>query len=139
MRKLPPRISFYSLEIMAKTAYGEARGEGQKGMEAVAHVILNRALKPKRHGQSVASVCLKPWQFSCWNRGDSNRKKLLMLIDMDDEKFRESWLACLTAMTSDDTTKGSDHYLVTGTNASWIEGRMAAITIGNHKFYNDIP
>ena len=30
------------IEIMAKTIYGEARGEGEEGMEAVACVIMNR-------------------------------------------------------------------------------------------------
>ncbi len=31
------------LDIVAKTVWGEARGEGRKGMQAVAEVILNRA------------------------------------------------------------------------------------------------
>ena len=30
------------IEIMAKPIYGEARGEGEAGMEAVACVIMNR-------------------------------------------------------------------------------------------------
>ena len=35
-------MSNRDVEIMAKTIYGEARGEGAEGMEAVALVIINR-------------------------------------------------------------------------------------------------
>ena len=35
------------LDILARTLYGEARGEGTEGMEAVANVIMNRYRKPK--------------------------------------------------------------------------------------------
>ena len=55
------------VSIIAKTIYGEARGEGYVGMLAVATVIFNRARGDK---SLLAKVCLKPKQFSCWNSTD---------------------------------------------------------------------
>ena len=62
-------------EVLARTLYGEARGEGLPGIEAVACVILNRVAFAKARGRywwgnTVSQVCLKPGQFSCWNAGD---------------------------------------------------------------------
>ena len=34
-------------DVLARTLWAEARGEGQAGMEAVACVILNRAAHPR--------------------------------------------------------------------------------------------
>ena len=52
--------------ITAETIFAEARGEGREGMIAVASVIWNRA-----HGnpEKLETVCMAPWQFSCWNLG----------------------------------------------------------------------
>lgn len=52
--------------VVADTIYLEARGEGEKGMRAVASVIYNRA---KGKPENYEKVCLKPKQFSCWNLG----------------------------------------------------------------------
>ena len=143
MRELPENMTFHDLDIMAKTVYGEARGESPEGREAVAHVILNRTLKNggRRFGAGITEVCLSPWQFSCWNSGDPNARKLLALNSINDELFRICICTCLTAMKAEeDPTKGSDHYHVTGmSNVSWVAKRMAAMNIGNHSFYNDIP
>ncbi|MBC8157732.1 MAG: cell wall hydrolase, partial [Alphaproteobacteria bacterium] len=64
------------LDIMARTVWGEARGEDEIGKIAVAHVIKNRAKHPKWWGKTIMEVCLKPWQFSCWNKKDPNREKM---------------------------------------------------------------
>ena len=50
--------------VVADTLYLEARGEGERGLRAVASVIFNRA---KRTGKTFEAVCLAPRQFSCWN------------------------------------------------------------------------
>ena len=75
----PEVVSADDLDIAARTIWGEARGEGPEGMRAVAHVIANRATKGGWWGDTLWSVCLKPWQFSCWNLSDPNRQKLLDL------------------------------------------------------------
>ena len=56
---------------LAKTIYGEARGESIETMLAVGWVIRNR-LRLKRYGDTYKDVVLQPKQFSCWNKGDSN-------------------------------------------------------------------
>jgi len=51
-------------EVIARTIYDEARGEGLEGMKAVAAVILNRS---DGTPESMKEICLKPFQFSGWN------------------------------------------------------------------------
>lgn len=58
---------------LAKTIYGEARGESIETMLAVGWVIRNR-LQAKRYGDTYKDVVLQPKQFSCWNEDDPNYK-----------------------------------------------------------------
>ena len=131
------------VDILARTIWGEARGEGYKGMQAIASVILNRskyALSKKRGfwwGGDIVSVCLKPWQFSCWNKNDPNRKKLLTVTTYD----RSFELALSIAQRAidgelEDITGGSDHYHTVTIKPFWAEGEEPVCQIGNHKFYS---
>jgi len=69
------------VDVLARTLYGEARGEGLLGLEAIANVIMNR-LKISRKktngywwGNSIVGICRKPYQFSCWNKDDLKYRK----------------------------------------------------------------
>ena len=64
---------------LAKTIYGEARGENIETMFAVGWVIRNR-LKSGRHGNTYKDVVLQPKQFSCWNKNDPNFKVIKGII-----------------------------------------------------------
>ena len=56
------------LFTLARTVYGEARGESDQGRAAVAHVVLNRFRSDKWFSAgTIEAVCRKPSQFSCWN------------------------------------------------------------------------
>ncbi|MBX9746059.1 MAG: cell wall hydrolase, partial [Hyphomonadaceae bacterium] len=66
------------VRLLAATAWGEARSEGEHGMRAVAHVMVNR-IGP-RFGENLATVILSPRQFSVWNRNDPNRRLVLNLV-----------------------------------------------------------
>ena len=57
------RISDSDLMIMAKTIWGEARGESHNGQVAVAWVIRNRAERGGWWGNTIREVCLKDQQF----------------------------------------------------------------------------
>ena len=57
------------IRITGLTVFGEARGEPRKGQFAVAQVIRNRALANNTY---PAVECLRPYQFSCWNKNDPN-------------------------------------------------------------------
>ena len=70
------RISDNDLMIMAKTIWGEARGEGRNGQVAVAWVIRNRAERGGWFGNTIREVCLKDQQFSCWNNNDCNKRQI---------------------------------------------------------------
>ena len=77
------RISDSDLMIMAKTIWGEARGESHNGQVAVAWVIRNRAERGGWWGNTIREVCLKDQQFSCWNHNDCNRAQIDSLSPND--------------------------------------------------------
>ena len=125
------------MDTAAKTVWGEARGEGEDGMLAVACVIVNRTRKT---GKSLMEVCLQKWQFSCWNEGDPNLPKM-QALDWDDQLYRMAMIAVLKAIDlpkDKDPTKGSRHYHTPAVKPKWAEGQTPAVAIGNHYFYTGI-
>ncbi|WP_431854360.1 cell wall hydrolase [Azospirillum sp.] len=127
---MPPR------EVVARTLWGEARGEGIAGMVAVASVIQNRARNPRWWGNSAAGVCLKPAQFSCWLESDPNRAKLLAVTDAD-RSFRLALEITddLHAGRLHDVTTGADHYHTRGVAPAWSKGKVACAEVGVHRFF----
>ncbi len=131
------------IDILARTIWGEARGEGIEGMRAVACVILNRVKKAKKRGgdfwwgNNIQSVCLRPWQFSCWNKNDPNRDKLLRLTDEDPYFFQALKIAKEMILKGEgyDITKGSDHYHTIYIKPFWTKGMTPICQIGHHLFY----
>jgi N-acetylmuramoyl-L-alanine amidase len=140
----PPAVGARAIAIdtMARTLWGEARGEVPAGQRGVANVILNRVAKdkPQRFGATVENVCRKPMQFSCWNQSDPNRAKLLAVTDAN-EQFRQCLELARTAVNGSlsDNTRGSDHYHTAGVAPSWSKGHVPAAVLGSHRFFNDIP
>lgn len=130
-----------TIDILARTLWGEARGESLRGRQAVCWVIVNRAnLRLPRFGLSIAEVCQKPYQFSCWNPGDPNRRKLQQVTTAD-TAFRECLeiaRAAIAAQLPADPTKGSRHYHAIGVQPNWAAGKTPAARIGRHVFYNDV-
>lgn len=135
------------LDILAKTIYGEARGEGALGREAVACTIINRWQSDKWFGApSIALVCQKPWQFSCWNKDDPNLAKMEALTLLD-ATFRDCIGIALTviANSSDarwagrDKSRGATHYFADTIAApKWAGGKKPCAIIGHHKFFKDV-
>jgi hypothetical protein len=78
-----PSTDLAVIDTFARTIWGEARGEGCLGMEAVAYVIRNRVRNPRWWGKDYSSVCLAHSQFSCWNQNDPNLPKLRSVTDTD--------------------------------------------------------
>ncbi len=58
-------------ELLALTAFLEARSEPVQGILGVMFVVLNRVAKHQR-GATIAEVILAPLQFSSWNPRDPN-------------------------------------------------------------------
>ncbi len=87
-RKVMP-VTEKDRDILARTLWGEARGEGTAGQIAVARTIRNRVFDGKTNswwGEGYAGECQKPYQFSCWNKTDSNYQ---FLIGVKQIPFRE--------------------------------------------------
>lgn len=129
------------IDTLARTIWGEARGEGSIGMQAVAAVVLNRvAVSQKRGGYwwgtDVIAVCQKPYQFSCWNKNDPNYQKLLE-VDPNDIHFATAIRIARRAMAGvlDDPTGGATHYHVQGITPHWAEDEKPVAVIAHHLFY----
>ena len=127
-----------SIEIMAKTMFGEARGEYRKhrlnSLIAVGNVIMNRCQKS---GKSIEAECLRPKQFSCWNNNDPNYN-VITQVSVDDPVYRIC-LDCASKIIShkiDDITKGSNHYYSKSMKEPpyWARDSDITVVIGNHIF-----
>lgn len=127
---------FSDLEIVAKTLYGEARGEGYEGQQAVCNVIFNRAQKPCWWGVNPRDVCLKPYQFSCWLPSDPNRS-VIMEATAENSIYAQCLAIATNAFNSTllDITGNADSYIVTGTSVAWVKDLTPTATIGHHSFY----
>ena len=128
-----------AVDVLARTLWGEARGESVRGIEAVAAVVMNRVTKGGWWGNSVETVCRKKWQFSCWNADDPNRAKLERVTEAD-RVFRVCLRVARRAVGGglDDPTRGATHYHVRGLMPDWAKGRDPSAEIGSHLFYNDV-
>lgn len=124
----------HDVEIAARTVYGEARGESYSGKLAVCWTIRNRTENPNWWGRSVAEVCLKPKQFSCWD--DHNRIKMLQ-VGLGDPIFADCMRATLEVVmgTALDLTLGADHYHAMSIRPAWAKDERLTAIVGNHKFY----
>ena len=80
--------------IVALTLLGEARGEGNNGLYAVACVIQKRSQNRKL---TPAQVCLQPWQFSILNAGKGKVKKQSQLDYLWESKCEAVSYACRMA------------------------------------------
>lgn len=131
------------VDILARTIYGEARGEAEIGKRAVASVILNRYKSGKWFaGNTIAETCQfcvkgsKYHQFSCWNEDDPNFD-LINRISESDKVFCE----CIdvaekyVAGVYKDIVCGACHYCVAGTHPAWAKGRTPDLQIGKHLFF----
>lgn len=129
------------VDVLARTLFGEARGERRPGMEAVAWVILNRARKgPPRFQSTIGEVCKAPYQFTCWAKSDPNAR-LCAAVDESDPSF----LLALNVATAvlggmvPDPVGGADHYFVTNMKnpPAWASKMRLVKRIGAHSFFID--
>ena len=139
-------------DVLARTIWGEARGDGAAGMSAVADVILNRLAISEEHaerhpsyppywwGGDLISICLKPAQFDCWNSEDPNRTALEE-VDDSDPTFVEALSIARQAIegTLLDSTEGATSYKASweGWPPSWpMPPVRPLVVIGHQEFYN---
>ena len=117
-------------KIIAITILAEARGEGEAGMYAVDAVIAQRAFERKR---TPSAVCLKKWQFSCWN--GKTLKNLEHLLKVPQAKYALA-LAKNIKLLSRDFVGFANHYHNNKIKLPyWAKGEKPVKVIGNHIFY----
>lgn len=127
-------------DYIARTIYGEARGEKSQGMQAVANVIMNRVKAGSWYGTTPKDVVLKKYQFSCWNDSDPNKAKILAATAADPVFANAQKIAQAAYRgTLPDITGGATHYYAYKSIAapSWVNKMTYTTTIGNHKFYKE--
>jgi len=130
-----------SERIIALTLLGEARGEGEGGIFAVACVIQRRSWEKKI---TPAQVCLEKEQFSPWNgvdnQGNYRLKKERELYHLWDSKhmmYARRLARCVNRKNTVlmDTTNGANHFCNINSNPKWTKGIKPVKIIGKHKFY----
>lgn len=88
--RLVGSMAMDDIDILARTIYGEARGEKTIGKKAIACVVLNRYKSGKWFaGKTIAETCQKKYQFSCWNPTDPNRQKILEASDSELAEYKK--------------------------------------------------
>ena len=114
---------------LAVCLYHEARGECDEGIQAVAHVILNRA-KQKR--KTVKEIVLQPSQFSWANNGARPPIKdygsFVKCLDLAGKTVKEREELGVDF-------NGADHYHAVTVNPSWAKSMQKIAKVGGHIFY----
>ncbi len=143
-----PKIDQKELKCLATMVYGEARGEPDEGMLAVAYTAKNRAVK-----SSVCKVVLAPYQYSVFNDNPALRMAAMSLkVEpkqhniIDKDGWNRSREAALIALENSipDPTNGGTHYLAPiamkalgyGT-PNWAISYQKVAVIKNHVFFKE--
>lgn len=127
-------------EVLARTIYGEARGEPEEGQYAVGATVVNRLALNTWYGDTITHVCLKPYQYSCWLKSDPNYTKLLDIADDDPLLLPFIYIAENVINGVEDPTHGATHYYaVSIPPPAWIANATFTVQIGHHRFYKDVP
>ena len=133
-------------DILARTLWGEARGEDFIGQIAVAWTIRNRVFDGKTKswwGEGYTGVCLKPWQFSCWNEDDPNYAYLSGAKRIPALELTRARMAADHVIDSiaPDPTNGATHYYATTMKRApkWTKGAKQTLKLGDHIFFKDVP
>jgi spore germination cell wall hydrolase CwlJ-like protein len=83
------------LEVMTGTIFLEAESESYLGKLKIAQVIVNRSNNRKI---PIKSVCLAPFQFSCWNE-DYQVQAKRRFMNLPNGTVRDCWTASSLALT----------------------------------------
>lgn len=138
------------IDVLARTLWGEARGEGRGGMIAVGFTIRNRVEmdlgndgKPDWWGEGYEGVCKAPYQFSCWNKNDPNFPYLSGQRPIPAAQFveaRECAVAVIDGRAADPTGAATHYYSTSMPKPpAWAGRAKRTCKIGRHIFFRDVP
>lgn len=124
---------------MARTIFGEARGEPFEGQVAVAHVILNRWRSGRWFaGKTIEGTCLKKSQFSCWNSNDPTYKRVVSVGMAELTPFLHIAENAYNNNPLDPTDGATHYYADTIPEPKWAKGKTPTVKIGHHLFFKGI-
>ena len=131
--------------LLARMIFGEARNCSETERIAVGYSAINRVNDGKKwNGENISEVLLKDWQYSCFNKNDPNREKLLNPEAYDAKSFYECLEVAEDILSGEleDPTNGATHYfnpkVVKPTWANKLEkvGKIETENgISKHEFY----
>lgn len=130
-----PRPADAEHYCLSEALYWEARGEGVRGMLAVAMVILNRVEHPSFPGTICQVVhqarATKRCQFSYWCDGKSDKPT-------NGGAWRRATAVATEVLSRTrplDITSGALYFHATYVKARWISKRERTAKIGKHIYY----
>ena len=121
-----PSRAMNNIECMASAMYHEARGEGEHGMLAVAHTILNRSRKSHL---SVCQTIRKRGQFSFVKRG--------VLPHAPREYSLLAMQAIRGYNRGMDSSKGATFFVFHKRKPKWLKGMKRTVRVGSHNFFKE--
>jgi peptidoglycan hydrolase-like protein with peptidoglycan-binding domain len=147
--KRPPGLIYDERDIDAvvRTMLGEAAGEGDDGLAAIANVAANR-FNRGGYGKTLYDVVHAPKQFSAWNDASIGGNGLVN-VSADDPRYIKARAIAEEVLNGrrEDLTGGAVNYFapagMTGKNGTvkgapnWASKMSYTGTIGGHKFYSD--
>ena len=125
--------STYGQRIVAAVLMGEAWGEGEVGMTAVAEVIHNRA---KKTGRSPLAVVLKKGEFSSAKAHDAGGA--LPEVLPEEGVPGAAWLAKTCYNTPEELpnlTRGASYYDGRENRPPWLSEMRLVACVGHQNFY----
>lgn len=136
------------VDALARTIWGEARGEGWTGMQAVANVVMNRvgvSISSGGYwwGNTVRDICQRRsgnvYQFDAWNTNGPNYAQM-MAATISTPGFSDALELATRAVAGNlpDITRGATNYYAPAGVLSvpaWARGQVAIAEIGGHVFY----
>lgn len=132
----------WNIDVLARTIWGEARGEGGQGMEAVAAGVMNRFNSQSWFtAPTVAGVAMKRQQFSAWNPSDPNYDAMINVDEDNNPFFSMARMIAQKAVAGnlEDFTNGATHYHSKNIlPPAWTKGAIQTAVIGNHVFYKGV-
>lgn len=124
-------------KVVAAVLMGEARGEGEQGMLAVAEVISQRSKEKRQTPLQVVTHKVKSVHaFSCLN----NTTPDALVAKFQKESLyatavRVAQTACQTPDRLPGITKQATHFSVTGKTPWWAKDQKPVAVVGRHTFY----
>lgn len=125
-----------TIDTLARTILGEARGEPWLGKVAVAWVIRNRADHPGWWGSDIVSVCRHSGQFDCWRESDPNYP-IILAANLDQRDFQACYAAACAVVSGavEDPAHGATHYYNPAVvTPPWASVFVETAVIEHHRF-----